>query len=148
MGLVGMLNNLSGYSEENMEKTFGEILPKINSKALCSVGITLNVRTSLFVFKTKTIAAGFAAITDKDTLIIYTVTPIKSMAVYDINSPEKLIIKNRIANQKSIEYRFLNLYTHEIDDMLLVTRPNIAGFPHQASNLEYFLSILEKHKTK
>lgn len=145
MGLFGMLNKVSGYSEENMTKSFHEILPAIASKALCSVGVSLKTKTLL---RSKSIASGFAAITDTNLLVVYTVIPIKSAAIYAFNLPKKLIIKNHIANQKIIEGKLFNIHSQEFDDLLLQIAPKIEAFPHQESNLEYFISILESHKTE
>lgn len=145
MGLFGMLNKASGYSEEGMVKHLNEILPAISSKALCSVGVSLKAKT---LFSSKSIASGFAAITDTSILVVYTIIPFKSAALYDFNSPKKLIIKNHIANQKIIEGKLFNIHTKEFDDLVLQVAPKIDAFPHQESELEYFLSILGSHTTE
>ena len=128
-----------------MIKSFNEILPAIKSKALCSVGVSLKTKAMLSV---KITASGFAAITDTNMLVVYTVIPIKSAAIFDINSLKKLTVKNHFADQKIVEGKFLNLYTKEYDDLILQIAPRIEAFPNQESNLERFLSILEAHSTE
>ena len=72
----------------------------------------------------------------------------KSAALYDFHSPKKLTIKKGMANQIIIEGKLFNIHTQEFDDVILQTAPHIDGFPNQATNLEYFITILEPHKTE
>ncbi len=144
MGLFGMLNKMSGYSEENMIKSLNEFLPAIGSKALCSVGVALKTKTLL---KSKVFASGFACITDTNLLVVYTIMPIKSAALYDFHSPKKLLVKNHVAGQKIIEGKLFNIHSQEFDEVILQIAPKIETFPSQEFNLEYFLSILEKYAT-
>lgn len=144
MGLFGILNKISGYTEENMIKCFDQLLTPLASQALCSIGVSLKTKT---LFSSKAIASGFAAITNTNILVLYTIIPVKSAALYDFNSPKKLTIKKSMANQIIIEGKLFNIHTQEFDDVSLQTAPHIDGFPSQASNLEYFTTILEPHKT-
>ena len=61
MSLFGTLNKMSGYSEENMIKSFNEILPAIGSKALCPIGVSFKVKTLL---SSKPTGSGFVTLTD------------------------------------------------------------------------------------
>ena len=58
MGLFGILNKISGYTEENMIKCFDQLLTPLASQALCSIGVSLKTKT---LFSSKAIASGFAA---------------------------------------------------------------------------------------
>ena len=88
MGLFGALNKMSGYSADNMNKVFDEFLPVMDSKAICPIGISLKAKG---LFSSKPIASGFATITDTSLFVIYTMIPIKGVAIYDFrntNCPE------------------------------------------------------------
>lgn len=146
MGLFGMLNKVSGYSEENMAKSFHEVLPAIGSKAVCSLGVSL--RTRIGLLKSKATVSGFAAITDTKLLVLYAVIPFKSAAIYGLTTAKKLTVKNHIAGQKIVEGAFFNIRSQEFDDLILQIAPEIDGFPHQSSNFEYFISMLESYKTE
>ena len=90
MGLFGILNKISGYTEENMIKCFDQLLTPLASQALCSIGVSLKTKT---LFSSKAIASGFAAITNTNILVLYTIIPVKSAALYDFHSPKKLTIQ-------------------------------------------------------
>ena len=132
MGLFGALNKMSGYSAENMNKVFDEFLPVMDSKAICPIGISLKAKG---LFSSKPIASGFATITNTSLFVIYTMIPIKGVAIYDFRNAKKLVIRNQIANQKVIDAKLLNLRTHEFEDVCLQTAPKINGFPQQETNL-------------
>ena len=145
MGLFGTLNKMSGYSEENMIKSFNEILPAIGSKALCPIGVSFKVKTLL---SSKPTGSGFVTLTDTNHLVIYTVIPFKSAAIYNFHSPKKLSIKDTVANQKIISAKLFNLRSQEFDDLLFQTGSKIDGFPHQAEHFANFISTLQQFVTE
>jgi len=145
MGLFGALNKMSGYSADNMNKVFDEFLPVMDSKAICPIGISLKAKG---LFSSKPIASGFATITDTSLFVIYTMIPIKGVAIYDFRNAKKLVIRNQIANQKVIDAKLLNLRTQEFEDVCLQTAPKINGFPQQETNLNQMLTILKPYLTE
>ena len=145
MGLFGALNKMSGYSAENMNKVFDEFLPVMDSKAICPIGISLKAKG---LFSSKPIASGFATITDTSLFVIYTMIPIKGVAIYDFRNAKRLVIRNQIANQKVIDAKLLNLRTQEFEDVCLQTAPKINGFPQQESNAYHFKAVSDRIKNK
>ena len=143
MGLLSALNKMSGYSAENMNKVFDELLPALDSKAICPISLKAKG-----LFTSKPIASGFATITDTSLFVIYTMIPIKGIAIYDFRNAKKLVIRNQIANQKVIDAKLLNLRTHEFEDVCLQTAPKINGFPQQETNLNQMLIILKPYLTE
>lgn len=141
MGLFGMLNKKFGYSEENMIKSFNEILPAIGSQSLCSVGVSLKTKSLL---KSKVIASGFAAITNTNLLVVYTVIPVKEVAIYGYTAPKKLLIKEHMGN-KVVESELYNIRSQDFESLILEIAPSLSGFPNQQSDMEYFISILESY---
>ena len=121
MGLFGALNKMSGYSAENMNKVFDEFLPVMDSKAICPIGISLKAKG---LFSSKPIASGFATITDTSLFVIYTMIPIKGVAIYDFRNAKRLVIRNQIANQKVIDAKLLNLRTQEFEEQRLLPKRN------------------------
>ena len=109
MGLFGALNKMSGYSADNMNKVFDEFLPVMDSKAICPIGISLKAKG---LFSSKPIASGFATITNTSLFVIYTMIPIKGVAIYDFRNAKRLVIRNQIANQKVIDAKLLNLQSN------------------------------------
>ena len=141
MGLFGALNKMSGYSADNMNKVFDEFLPVMDSKAICPIGISLKAKG---LFSSKPIASGFATITNTSLFVIYTMIPIKGVAIYDFRNAKRLVIRN----QKVIDAKLLNLRTQEFEDVYLQTAPKINGFPQQETNLNQMLAILKPYLTE
>ena len=110
-----------------------------------SIGVSFKVKTLL---SSKPTGSGFVTLTDTNHLVIYTVIPFKSAAIYDFHSPKKLSIKDTVANQKIISAKLFNLRSQEFDDLLFQTGSKIDGFPHQAEHFANFISTLEQFVTE
>ena len=117
----------------------------MDSKAICPIGISLKAKG---LFSSKPIASGFATITNTSLFVIYTMIPIKGIAIYDFRNAKRLVIRNQIANQKVIDANLLNLRTQEFEDVCLQTAPKINGFPQQETNLNQMLAILKPYLTE
>lgn len=146
MGLFGMLNKASGYSEEKMNQTFNGILSQLNDKAICPIAVSFKRRVSLF--QSKVYGSGFATLTEKGALVVHVLMPVKGTAIYNFNSPKKLTVKDAIAGQKVMEGTFLNLYSKQFEELILQFGPKVEAFPNQNDNFDLFLSYLNDYKTK
>lgn len=146
MGLFGILNKASGYSDEKMNETFEGILRQLNDTAICPIAVSFKRRVSLF--QTKVYGSGFATITEKGALVVHVLMPVKGTAIYNFVSPKKLTIKDAIAGQKVMEGTFLNLYSKQFEELILQFGPNVEAFPNQKKNFNFFLSALDNYKTK